>query len=122
MQDKKCILAIDDTVMQLHALIKILQPKYTVRIAKDGESGFEFAQKYNVDLILLDMIMPGMSGLEVLKALKETEKTKNIPVILVTGNTSNEDEKKGFSLGAADYIKKPFNENTVVQSVSKLLD
>lgn len=120
-ESKKCILAIDDTAMQLHALIKILQPMYTVRVAKDGETGLEFAQKYDIDLILLDMIMPGLSGLEVLERLKADKKTQNIPVILATGNTSEEDEEAGRSLGAVDYIKKPFDTETVHNRIATAL-
>ena len=118
---KKCILAIDDTAMQLHALIKILQPTYTVKIAKSGEAGLEFVQKNNIDLILLDVIMPGMSGLDVLKNLKSSENTKNIPVILATGNTSESDQQEGLSLGAADYIQKPFEQAKVIESVTRVL-
>ena len=122
MQDeKKIILAIDDTPMQLHALIEILKPVYTVRVAKDGKAGLNFVNKYRIDLILLDMVMPGMSGFEVLEALKASDQTKNIPVVLATGATSEEDVKRGFYLGAADYIKKPFDKDKVMQSVSKLL-
>ena len=123
MQDtKKCILAIDDTPMQLHALIKILQPTYTVRVAKDGESGLDFVKKYDIDLILLDMIMPGISGLEVLYKLKESDETKNIPVILATGNTAEEDRQEGLRLGAADYIYKPFDEAILLSSVTAALN
>ena len=118
---KKTILAIDDTAMQLHALIKILQPIYSVKVAKDGETGLEFAQKSNIDLIFLDMVMPGMSGLEVLEALKASDKTKNIPVILATGSTSAENQQKGFDLGAACYIQKPFEQEKVMQSINQVL-
>ena len=118
---KQCILAIDDTVMQLHALVKILQPKYMVRVAKDGTTGLDFARQYEIDLILLDLIMPGLSGMEVLNALKRSEKTRHIPVIIVSGNTSKEDMERGILEGACDYIKKPFNKETVIRSVELAL-
>jgi len=117
---KKCILAIDDTAMQLHSIINILQPMYTVRIAKNGKTGLDFAQKYDIDLILLDMVMPDMPGLEVLNTLMTSEKTKHIPVILATGSTSDEDKQEGLSMGAADCIKKPFEKANVLETVEKV--
>ena len=120
-EDRKIILAVDDTPMQLHALIKILQPLYAVKIAKSGEAGIEFAMNNKIDLIMLDVIMPGMSGLEVLEILKQEEKTKNIPVVLATGNTSEDDKKNGMDKGASDYIEKPFDHNIVHDCISRLL-
>ena len=123
MPDRKlCILAIDDTAMQLHVLIKILQPSYTVRVAKDGLTGLEFARRYEIDLILLDMVMEGMSGLQVLSALKESELTRDIPVIIVSGNTSDSDVSAGLGLGASRYIKKPFEHETVLNNVKQVLE
>lgn len=120
-EEKPCILAIDDAAMQLHAIVKILQPTYNVKVAKSGEEGLEFVHKYDIDLILLDMVMPGLSGIDVLVALKGSSKTKHIPVILVTGNSSTEDKIRGFSLGASDYIVKPFNADIVTKKVAQLL-
>jgi CheY-like chemotaxis protein len=108
--------------MQLHALIRILQPTYAVRVAKDGEKGLEIAHKYDVDLILLDMIMPGLSGLAVLKALKASKKTKDIPVILATGNTSQKDIEESRAMGVTSYIQKPFEHKKVMQSVRQILE
>ena len=119
--EKPCILAIDDTAMQLYAIVKILQPTYNVMVAKSGEAGLEFVNNYDIDLILLDMIMPGLSGLEVLEALKNSAKTRDIPVVLVTGNSNSEDKLKGFSLGASDYIVKPFDADNLLKRVDQLL-
>jgi len=71
------------------------------------------AQRGRPDLILLDIVMPGMSGFEVMTKLKKNGVTKNIPVILVTGLDSIQDEKNGVLLGAVDFIKKPFFDHVV---------
>jgi len=110
---KQCILAIDDTPMHLRVLIDILSPVYDVKVAKSGTAGLEMLQKYNVDIILLDLFMPGMSGFEVLSKLKESDDTKQIPVIFITGSDSPNDEVRGLNLGAVDYIRKPFVEAVV---------
>ena len=114
---KRCILVIDDTPIQLVMLGRILSTKYNVKMAKTGEEGFKLAAEHDIDLILLDLYMPGMTGFEVLSRLKESDKTKHIPVILVTGSASNEDEAEGLTLGAVDYIRKPFTEIVVMLRV-----
>ena len=107
---KQCILIIDDDPIQLKVLGHILFPQYDVKTAKNGETGLRLAAKYNIDLILLDLVMQDMSGFEVLSQLKASDETKHIPVIFVTGSISNEDEAKCLALGAVDYIRKPFTE------------
>jgi len=106
---KRCVLIIDDTPMQLVELGRILSPRYEVKIAKSGEEGLKLLKKHEIDLILLDLVMlPGMSGFEVLDCLKKSEETANIPVIFITSSSLAEDEAKALSLGAVDYIHKPF--------------
>jgi len=99
---KQGILIIDDTPLQIRILSQILAPLYEVKIAKSGEKGLELARKHNVDLILLDIVMTGMSGFEVLAELKESSATKHIPVIFITSMDSSEGEVRGLSLGAVD--------------------
>jgi len=110
---KQSILIIDDTPMQIRVLSQILSPLYDVKIAKNGEKGLELARKHSVDLILLDIVMTGMSGFEVLGELKKFNVTKHIPVIFITSMDSIESEVKGLSLGAVDYIIKPFIDEIV---------
>jgi len=112
-EKKPCILVIDDDPMLVMALGRILCTQYEVKIAKSGETGLQLAKEHHIDLILLDLVMEGMSGFEVLEQLKESEDTKRIPVIFVTGSASNEDEARGLALGAVDYIRKPFTEVVV---------
>ncbi|MCL2520869.1 MAG: diguanylate cyclase [Spirochaetaceae bacterium] len=114
---KQCILIIDDSPVQLAVLGHILAPSYDVMLAKNGELGLKLAEENNIDLILLDLIMEGMSGFEVLVKFKESAKTRAIPVIFVTGSDNIEDEQKGLQLGAVDYIRKPFIEEIVILRV-----
>ena len=114
MEKRNSLLIVDDDASNLMELIHILQPDYKVFTAKDGESAIKKAEKSQPDLILLDIIMPGMSGFETLAKLKESDNTNMIPVIFITGLTKSGNEDKGLALGAVDYISKPF-EDTVVK-------
>jgi len=114
---KHCILVIDDAPMILRALGDILKTDYNVLIAKSGEQGIASAKKNMPDIILLDVMMPGMTGFEVIEALKADETTQNIPVIFITGDDSHESKEKGYQLGAVDYIEKPFVELIVKKRV-----
>jgi diguanylate cyclase (GGDEF)-like protein len=109
------ILVIDDEKSNLMVLNGILSPDYTVFTAKSGKEGLNRAMADQPDLILLDIIMPEMNGFEVLKALKGSEETRRIPVIIITGLDNEDDEERGFSLGAVDYIGKPFK-NAIVKA------
>ncbi|PJZ45802.1 HD domain-containing phosphohydrolase [Leptospira brenneri] len=105
--DKPKILIVDDEPTNLQILNEILQNDYTLLFAKDGLKAIELAESQEPDLILLDVMMPEMTGHEVCTVLKSKEKTKFIPVIFVTALTDVGDEEKGFQLGAVDYIMKP---------------
>ncbi|MDR0465712.1 MAG: response regulator [Treponema sp.] len=113
MDSRKNILIIDDEKMNIIALAHYLKPMYEIIVATDGSSGIEAAIKHMPDLILLDIIMPGMTGFDVIKNLKENKETGKIPVIFITGLNSIEDEEKGLLQGAVDYIVKPFNKTIV---------
>jgi len=111
---KHTILIVDDERVNIRALSQVLLPEYTVYMARDGRTAIETAENIMPDLILLDVIMSDMSGYEVITELKNSDHTREIPVIFITGLTGVEDEEKGFLLGAVDYITKPFN-NTIVR-------
>jgi signal transduction histidine kinase/HPt (histidine-containing phosphotransfer) domain-containing protein len=113
--EKNRVLIVDDEKSNIEILGSILSPDYTVYMTKSGSSAIELANKHSPDLILLDIIMPDIDGFEVLNALKASEKTRDIPVIFITGLDSVKDEEKGLALGAADFIHKPFS-NSIVQS------
>ncbi len=116
------ILIVDDSVMNLEVLSRILRPgadgggagnNYRVLIAKSGAAALEKATSEKPDLILMDIIMPGMNGFDVLHELKQSDITRHIPVIIITGLDGVADEERGFELGAVDYITKPFHTSLV---------
>jgi len=108
-EEKNTVLIVDDEKVNLKILTHILEKDYTIYTAVDGISAFEKAQELLPDLILLDIVMPGKDGYDVLAMLKKLEKTKDIPVIYISGLSNTEEEEKGLALGAADYISKPFS-------------
>ena len=108
-QRKFSVLVVDDETSNIIALTHILQPEYNIYVAKNGETAINAARKHSPDVILLDVIMPDMDGYAVITMLKETDITKNIPVIFITGLSNPIDEERGLNLGAADYIVKPFS-------------
>jgi len=114
-QEKNSILVVDDEKINLQVLNNILSPDYTVYMVKSGRSAVEMANINLPDLILLDILMPDINGFDVLESLKKSEITKNIPVIIITGLESAEDEEKGLAFGAADFICKPFS-NRIIKS------
>lgn len=102
------ILVVDDTPDNLALISGLLRDRYRVKVANGGERALRIAQSADQpDLILLDIMMPGMSGYDVCAALKADSQTRDIPVIFLTAMTATEDERKGLELGGADYITKP---------------
>lgn len=109
-EGKATILAVDDHPVNLLLVAKLLQPHYQVRTANSGAKALEDALSASPpDLILLDVMMPDMSGYEVCKILKENPATHDIPVIFVTAMSEIESEEQGLSLGAVDYLTKPIS-------------
>ena len=109
--EKATIFIVDDTPENLTLVSTLLKPFYRVKVATSGEKALVyFAQHEEVpDLILLDIIMPGLSGFDVIVELKKNSKMRDIPVIFLTAMSRVEDEKKGLELGAVDYITKPIS-------------
>ena len=101
------ILLVDDEASNLQLLRQILQDHYRLLFAKDGPRALELARQETPALVLLDVMMPGMSGYEVCAALKADPLTEAIPIIFVTALTDTADELEGFAAGAVDYITKP---------------
>ncbi|WP_462171821.1 HD domain-containing phosphohydrolase [Pseudoalteromonas xiamenensis] len=104
---KPQILVVDDEPANLRVLKQILQDDYRLSFAKSGEEALRLVNNSKPDLILLDIMMPDMTGLEVCKALKSQPSTQSIPVIFVTALNEESDEAQGLELGAVDYITKP---------------
>lgn len=109
-QQSKTILVVDDAPSNIQIVNSILKDSYKIRIATNGAKALELAKTDPApDLVLLDVMMPGMDGYEVCTRLKSDADTRDIPVIFLTGQTETEDETRGFSVGAVDYIHKPFS-------------
>ncbi len=108
MSDKRTILMIDDVALNHATARSVLEDEYQLFEATSGEEAFELLKSIVPDLILLDIVMPDMNGIEVLKKLKSIPAYKGIPVIFLTADTSPEAEVEGFQLGIVDYITKPF--------------
>ena len=106
-EQKPTLLLVDDEATNLQVLRQILQDDYRLLYAKDGEKALELAQANPVELILLDIMMPAMTGYEVCRKLKAMPLTAAIPVIFVTALADVKDEAEGFDAGAVDYITKP---------------
>lgn len=115
---KKLVLIVDDNSENRKVLGSLLvEHGYDVGIAVDGPKALEFLKNEQPDLILLDVMMPGMDGFEVCEKLKSNLKTKSIPVIFLTAKTNTEDIVKGFKVGGVDYVPKPFNSEELMARV-----
>lgn len=103
------ILIVDDSSVQAARLKTILEADYDITIAQTGEEGLRRVRTEDYSLILLDVVMPGMDGFMLLKKLQEEVITQSVPVILITSLSDTRNEYKGLTLGAVDYISKPFH-------------
>lgn len=104
---KATVLVIDDQTTVIKVMERMLRDEYAVLVAKSGQSGLEVARNRLPDLILLDMVMPEMDGIEVCQRLKKDPLTSSIPVIFVTSMDDRHNEETCFRAGAVDYITKP---------------
>jgi putative two-component system response regulator len=108
MDRQKTIMIVDDTEMNIVILVEALQEDYELIVAINGLDAIELLEDQKPDLILLDIMMPEIDGYEVLKKLKGNPDLEHIPVILLSAITDSDSKNKGFSLGAVDYVTKPF--------------
>ena len=107
---KNTILIVDDEPVNIKALELVLGDEHHLTYATTGEMALEMARSDpQPDLILMDIVMPGLDGFEVCEALKKDDKTRNIPVVFLTAKWETSEETKGLELGAVDYIRKPFS-------------
>lgn len=120
---KNRVLIVDDAPENIWILVEALKPEYTLMIAKDGASSLRLARGPNPpDIILLDVVMPGMDGYEVCRQLKEDPATSGIPVLFVTSQNDSGNEAHGLDLGAMDYIAKPFQPELVKTRVRNQIE
>jgi len=112
------ILVVDDNQENLRVVNSLLKEEnYKIALALDGKSALKIIEKSRIDLILLDIMMPGMDGFEVCRILKSDEKTRSIPVLFLTARSEVDDIVKGFNEGGVDYITKPFRKEELVVRV-----
>ncbi|THB70800.1 MAG: two-component system response regulator [Desulfobulbaceae bacterium] len=116
------IMIVDDTEENIDILVAALGDEYEITVALDGESALEDISEQLPDLILLDIMMPGIDGYEVCKRLKASSRTSHIPVLFITAMAEAPNEEKGLGLGAVDYITKPFNPALVRARVKNHLE
>ncbi len=116
--EKARVLIVDDMPANIEMLSELLSHEYRVSVALNGFDAIELAKSSPMpDLILLDIMMPGIDGYQVCKILKENEDSRHIPVIFVTSRAEVQSEEKGFEFGAVDYVVKPFNPAVVLARV-----
>jgi signal transduction histidine kinase len=123
MGDMQSILIVEDSQVNLRILSETLKKDYRLRIARDGGEALAILAEGGLpDLILLDIVMPDMDGYEVCRRIKSDARTADIPVIFITTMTKEEDESRGFDLGAVDYIIKPFSVPVLRKRIRTHLD
>jgi len=118
--EENTILVVDDTITNLDILVELLD-NYDVIEVTNGRDALEIVKEENIDLILLDIVMPDMDGFEVCQKLKADKKTKNIPVIFITAKTDEEAIEKAYDTGGMDYITKPFKPKELLARVNTQL-
>ena len=118
----KLVLAIDDDKYVHHIIEESLAEFCKIIHAKDGDEGLRLTNKYNPDIILLDIEMPGMSGYDVCKTIKQSQNTQDIPVMFLSSKIELSDRVKGYSVGASDYITKPFNAEELIARIKVLYE
>jgi CheY-like chemotaxis protein len=121
MSDKKKVIVVDDNPENLSALRMTLKDLYEVYPSPSAAKMFNFLEHVQPDLILLDVEMPEMNGHEAIKKLKSDDKNKGIPVIFLTSMTDEQSKAEGLSLGAVDYIYKPFVTTQLMERLEKYL-
>jgi twitching motility two-component system response regulator PilH len=116
------ILIVDDSPTEIHVLSTILEKLgHTIVTATNGEEGIAQAKAAKPDLILMDVVMPGMNGFQATRQISKDEETAHIPIIIVTTKDQETDRVWGLRQGAKDYLTKPVDEATLVEKVGALL-
>ena len=122
MKDKPVILVVDDQPQNIELLeAHLVRQGYEIIQAESGEEALEKLSSNQVDLVLLDVKMPRMSGFEVLAKLRADKKTQRIPVVMITAHKENEDRVKALESGCDDFISKPFDKHELLARVKSLL-
>lgn len=122
-RDKPLVLIVDDVPANLHVLAESLRHHYRVKMATSGAVALDLAHRDDKpQLILLDVMMPGMSGIEVLRALRDNRDTRDIPVVFLTAHMSDQNQLDGLELGAEDYLTKPVSHAVLLARVRNIIE
>jgi len=123
LNDKKKILLVDDDEIHLTTAELFLKDEYEIHKAKSGNEALTYLNnnEFVPDLIMLDLIMPNMDGWEVFKRIKPIGSLKNTPIAFVTSEGGNEEKKRAYAMGIADYITKPFNMTDLKSRIKEIL-
>ncbi|MCB4756933.1 MAG: response regulator [Elusimicrobia bacterium] len=120
--DKKKILVVDDEKVLAEGIeARLTVEGYKIVVAYDGQEGVEKARSIKPDLIILDVTMPKINGIEACRILRREEKTKNIPIIILTALNTLGDSEKAFAAGANDFVQKPFDNSRLIEKIKKHL-
>jgi DNA-binding response OmpR family regulator len=121
-QQKKILLVEDNDSISKLVKYKLEKDGYLVDLKENGIDGLRAIQESQYDLIILDVMMPGMSGFEVLQQVRETENLKSAKVMMLTSKSREEDLARGFNLGVSEYMGKPFKVAELSMRVNKILE
>ena len=119
---KKHILIVDDVTTNLRFIGELLKEENSLSMARSGDQALKMLKKIDADLILLDVKMPKMDGIDVMEQLSKDESFRKIPVIFLSADGQEETQDKVYELGAADFIKKPFEPGDLLDRIKKALD
>ena len=114
------ILIVDDDAMNIDILMDSLEEIYSVKAAESGEEALELIPEFRPDLILLDIMMSGIDGYEVCRRIRADDTYKSVKIILISGRAMEDERQKGFSVGADDYITKPFDVDDIAEKIRVL--
>jgi len=116
------ILIVDDSPTEIHVLKTMLEKHgFETVSAESGEEGVVKAAEEKPDMVLMDIVMPGMNGFQATRKISSTEETKDIPIIIVTTKDQETDRVWGLRQGAKDYLTKPVDENLLIEKIAALL-
>lgn len=120
-ENRPTVLIVDDTPDNITLLSNLLKDKYNTKVATSGATALQIVASAKIDLVLLDIMMPEMDGIETCRRLKADPQTSAIPVVFLTAKSQPEDEELGRSVGAADFLRKPVNPTQLFSRVAQHL-
>ena len=118
----KKVLIVDDDARNLRILQEILEDDYDLEMAENGEIALEKVHSYQPNIVLLDIMMPGISGLEVCKSIRQNPQLNNITIVLISGRAFSHEKQKANDVGANAYITKPFDEDELLATLNKFTE